>query len=141
MEQHYRDSSTHCEGNSEIGLFEISESDKPDFLLYAPDRCHWSFTFIHASKSSKCILFAIRCLFQINRLVKMPRATVWIVNEMIDWLKVRANPALITKIIHNPDNWEESNSGSSTAGSLNCLDGRCMQENRKSNSDSEAEEY
>jgi len=140
MDQHCRDSSTHCDGNSEVGLFEISESDKPAFLLYAPDRCHWSFAFTHASTSSKCILFAIRCLFQINRLVKMPRATVWIVSEMIDWLKVR-DPALIIKIFCSPDIWKESDSGSSTAGSLNCLDGRCTQENRKGNSDSEAEEH
>ena len=88
MDQHRRDGST-SEGNSEIGPFEIPEDDEDTFLFYALDRCHWSFAFTHASTSSKCILFAIRCLFQLDRLVNWSWIAMWIVSEMIDWLKVR----------------------------------------------------
>ena len=59
---------------------------------------------------------------------------------MIDWLEVR-DPALIKEIFWSPDNWEEPNSGSSTTGSPDRVDGRCTQENRKGDSDSEAEGY
>ena len=52
----------------------------------------------------------------------------YIVSEMIDWLKVR-DPALMKEIFWNPDNWEAPNSGSSTLGSADCVDGRCTQEN------------
>jgi hypothetical protein len=56
----------------------------------------------------------------------MARDLEWIVSEMIDWLKVR-DPTLIKEIFCDTDNWEESNSGSSTTGSADRLDGRCKQ--------------
>jgi hypothetical protein len=60
------------------------------------EHSHWSFVFTHASTSSKCILFAIQCLFQCN-----PFGTLhWdecLVGEMVDWLKVR-DPVLIKEI-------------------------------------------
>jgi len=132
MEQHCRDSSTHNEGNSEVESFEILEFDEHEYDqlgwydLHAQDHCHWSFAFTHASTSSKCILFAIRCLFQLNNFIKEPEEAECIVSEMIDWLKVR-DPALIKEIFWNPDNWEEPNSRSSTTGSADCMDGGCTQ--------------
>jgi len=131
MEQHCRDGSTHSEGNSEVESFEILEFDEDRYKftysdLHAQDHCHWSFAFTHASTSSKCILFAIRCLFQLNDFVDEPNYTAYIVSEMIDWLKVR-DPALIKEIFWNPDNWEEPNSRSSTTGSADCVDGGCTQ--------------
>jgi hypothetical protein len=139
MDQHCRDGST-SEGNFEIGPFELSEPDRDLLLFFALRRCYWSFAFTHASTSSKRILFAIRCLFQLNRLVKWSWPAIWIVSEMIDWLKVR-DPALMKEIFCNPDNWEEPNSGSSTTGSPDRMDGRCAQENRKCVSDSETGGY
>jgi hypothetical protein len=97
MNQHCRDGST-SEGKSEIGLFELSKSYEDHLLFYAPGRSHWSFAFTHASTSSKCILFAIRCLFQLDLLVKWSRAPIWIVSEMIDWLKVRAAESISTTV-------------------------------------------
>ena len=100
MEQHCRDGSTHHDGNSEVESFEIAEFDEDEYELwhdpYTWDRCYWSFAFTHASTSSKCILFAIRCLFQLNDFVEQPEQAECIVSEMIDWLKVR-DPALNKK--------------------------------------------
>ena len=135
MEQHCRlgDGSTHLsEGNSKVHPFEILhwESDELDYLLYFRHRHNWSFAFTHASTSSKCILFSLRCLIQLHPFFKYPWDTDWIVSAMIDWLKVR-DPALIKEIFCNPDRdiWEEPNSGPSTAGSADRLGGRCKQEN------------
>jgi len=99
MEQHCRDGSTPSQGNSKIDPFEIShwESDELNYLLYAPDRCHWSFAFTYASTSSKCILSAIRCLSQLGPYFDARWDVDWIVSEMMDWLKVR-DPALIKEI-------------------------------------------
>ena len=138
MDQHYRDGST--EGNSEIDPFEIPESDRGLLLFFTPRRCHWSFAFTHASTSSKRILFAIRCLFQLSRFVKWSRAAIWIVSEMIDWLKVR-DPTLIKEVFCNPDIWKEPNSRSSTTVSADRVDGRCKQENQRGDSYSEAVGY
>jgi hypothetical protein len=124
MKQHCRDYSTHSENDSKAGPFEIVET----IQLHILDRHHWSFAFTHASTSSKCILLAIRRLFQFNSFLKFSWAVEWIVSEMIDWLKVR-DPALIKDIFFNPDNWVEPNSRSSTARSADRLDGRCKQEN------------
>ena len=122
--------------DSRVDPFEIS-----DIHTY-PKRHHWSFAFAHASASSKCILFAIRNLFQLNPFLSYfgARTAEWIVGEMIDWLKV-GDSALITEIFCSPDNWEEPNSGSSPTGSVDCLDGRCTQENWRGNRDSEADGY
>ena len=148
IEQHCRDGVTHTEGNSDLDPFKIPP-DELDFLLYSPNRRRWSFAFTHASTSSKCILSALRCLSQfglsfrerIGRLpIQTPGDVNWIVTEMIDWLKVH-DPNLIKEIYRNPDIWEEPNSRSSTTGSAHCLDGRCTQENRRGDSDSEAEGY
>ena len=134
IEQHCRDGTIHSEGNSELDPFEISQSDDPefnqlDFLLYPLNRRRWSFAFTHASTSSKCILFAIRCLSQLDpSFGPFFWRPDWIVSEMIDWLKV-CDPALIKEIFCNADVWEEPNSGSSTTGSADRLDGRCKREN------------
>ena len=144
MEQHCRDGSTYSEGNSKADLLEIShwESDELDYLFYSWRRRNWSYAFIHASKSSKCILFSIWGLIQLCPLSqsRYPWPTEWIVNEVIDWLKV-CNPAVIKEIFCTHDIREEPDSRSSTAGSADRLGGRCKQENRKGNSDSGAEGY
>jgi len=129
MEQHRRDGSIHSEGNSKVDPFEISywEFEYSDYLFYSRNRCDWSFAFTHASTSSKCILSAIQCLFQLGPFFTLPWHVGWIVSEMIDWLKVR-DPALITKIFFHPDIWEEPKSGSSAAGSADHVDGRCKPE-------------
>ena len=57
-------------------------------------RGHWSFAFTHASTSSKYILSAIQSIFQLNPFYERPWCTVWIVNETINWLKVRRNVIL-----------------------------------------------
>jgi len=121
MDQRCREGSIHS-ADSKVDPFEIS-----DIHSYG-NRHHWSFAFAHASTSSKCILFSIQCLFQLNCLFEWPWEVGCIVSEMIDWLKVR-DPALIKEIFLNPDNWEEPNSGSSTTGSVDHLDGRCKHEN------------
>ena len=130
MEQHYRDGTIHSEGNFKLNPFEISQSDdsyRLYFLLYSRTRRrHWSFAFTHASRSSKCILFAIQCLSQLNPSFQSSLGLDWIVIEMIDWLKVR-DPTLIKEIFCNPDIREEPNSGSSTTGPADRLDGRCKQ--------------
>ena len=136
MDQHCRDASIRSE-HSKVDLFEIS--DKLVIHLYR-NRHHWSLAFTHASTSSECILFLIQCLIQPSPLFKYPWNAEWIVSEMIDWLKVR-NPTLIKEIICNPDIREEPNSGSSTTGSADCVDGRCNQKNRGGDSNSEAEGY
>jgi hypothetical protein len=136
MNQHRRDGSIHSE-HSKVDLFEIS--DKLNIHSYR-NRHQWSLAFTHASTSSKCILFSIRCLMQSSILFKSFWAAEWIVSETIDWLKVR-NPALIKEIFCNPDIREESNSGSSTTGLAGRADGRCKQESRRGDSDSEAEGY
>jgi len=93
MEQHYRDDPTHSEENSRVDPFETPnwiESKKCDLLsLYSERRRHWSFAFTYASTSSKFILFSIRSLFQLKPFFKTHWHVVWIVSEMIDWLKVR----------------------------------------------------
>ena len=138
MKQHCRDGSTHSDGNSTVDPLEISHWGQDSYLLYPRNHRHnWSFAFTHASTSSKCILFSIRYLIQ---LPKYTRSTEWTVSEVIDWLKVR-DLALITEIFCNPDIWEEPNSGSSTTGSADRMDGRCTQENRGGGSDPEADEY
>jgi hypothetical protein len=107
--------------------FEIShwESDDLDYLLYSRNRRDWSFAFTHASKSSKYILFSIRCLSQLGPSFELPWDVDWIVSEMIHWFKVR-DLALIKEIFCNPDIWEEPNSGSSTTGFADYrVDGRC----------------
>ena len=138
MEHHRGDGTTHSEGNSKVDPFKISywESGPLSYLLYFRDRRNWSFAFTHASTSSKCIYFSICCLVQCNSFVKWPWGAGYIVSEMIDWLKVR-DPALMKEIFWNPDNWEAPNSGSSTLGSADCVDGRCTQENWRRDSDSE----
>jgi len=134
-DEHCRHSSIQSE-DSKVDPFEIS-----NVYSYRPrHRHHWSFGFAHASTSSKCILFSIRCLFQLNYFVEWPSQAECIVSEMIDWLKV-SDPALIKEIFWSPDNWEEPNSGSSTTGSADRVDGRCTQESRRGDSDSEAEWY
>ena len=60
------------------------------------NRHHWSFEFTYASTSSKCILFAIRCLFQLDPFIMWLSVVEWIVSEMIDWLKV-CDPVSIRK--------------------------------------------
>jgi len=139
MEQYCRDGFTHNGGNSKADPYEIShwDSSELNYLLYSRNRRNWSFAFTHASTSSKCILFAIRCLSQIGSYFDAPWDVDWIVNEMIDWLKV-CDPPSITELFFDPDIWEEPNSGPSTAGSADCLDGRCTPENRKDDSNSEA---
>ena len=54
--------------------------------------------------AAKCILFAMRCLCQLNDFIEQPSEAECIVGEMIDWLKVR-DPALIKEIFWNPDNF------------------------------------
>jgi hypothetical protein len=143
IKQHHRDGPTHSEGNSKVDPFVISDNFNHginNIQFYFSNRRHWSFAFAHASTSSKCILFAIRNLFQLKPFFKYPGfpwTTEWIVSEMIDWLKVR-DFALIKDIFGNPDIWEEPNSGSSTTGSADRLDGRCKQESRRGDGDSEA---
>ena len=142
MEHHCREGSDHSEGHFELDPFDMSHWDS-DRLRYLSDSSHqrnWSFAFTHASTSSKCILFSIRCLIQLYPLSTYHRHIDWIVSEMIDWLKVR-DPALIQEIFCNPDIWEEPNSGSSTTGSPDHVDGRCTQETRRGDSHSEAEGY
>jgi hypothetical protein len=119
--QHYRDSSIHSE-DSKVDPLEISDIKNIHFYK---NRHQWSLAFTHASTSSKCILFSIQCLIQ-RHLDDTGEWTglEWIVSEVIDWLKVR-NPPLIRKISCNPDIWEEPNSGSSTTGSADRMDGRC----------------
>jgi hypothetical protein len=129
-----RATSTHSE-DSKVDLFEISDNH----YSYR-NRHHWSFVFTYASTSSKCILFSIRYFTELYSFFKYPWDTEWIVSEMIDWLKV-CDPALIKEISWNPDNWEEPNSRSSTTGSADRLGGRCTHENRRGDSDSEAEGY
>jgi hypothetical protein len=102
MEQHCRDGSTYSEGNSKVGPFKMPNWD-PNYLLSTRNRHDWSFAFAHASTSSKCILFAIRCLPQLDPYIEPPWGMDWIVSETIDWLKVH-DPALITEIFCNPDN-------------------------------------
>jgi len=138
MDQYHRDSSIYSE-DSKVDLLEISDTLNIHSESYQ-NLHHWSFAFTHASTSSKCILFSIQCLVQLNPFSKYPWTMEWIVSEMIDWLKVR-NLALIKEIFCNPDIWEEPNSGSSTTGSADRMDGRCTQESRRGNSDSEAEGY
>jgi hypothetical protein len=96
--------------NSKVDPFEISRWESDD-LDYSGNRHSWSFAFAHASTSSKCIFFSIRCLIQLYPLFKYSSDTVWIVSEMIDWLKVR-DLTLIKEMFCNPDIWEEPNSGS-----------------------------
>jgi len=140
MEQHRRDGSANSGVNPKVDPFEISNwrhlksdgfLDEVIYLLYSRNRRNCSFAFLHASTSSKRILFSIWCLIQLYPHVGYARTGEWIVSEMIDWLKVRGDPALIIEIFCNsdPDNWEEPNSGSSTAGSADRVDGRCTQEN------------
>ena len=134
IEQHCKCGSAHSE-DSKVDLFEISDNH----YSYR-NRHHWSFAFTYASTSSKCILFSIRYFTELYSFFKYPWDTEWIVSEMIDWLKVR-DPVLIKEIFWNPDNWEEPNSRSSTTRSADRLGGRCTQENRRGDSDSEAEGY
>jgi hypothetical protein len=144
MEHHCREGSNHSEGHFKVDRFDISQwdSDKLGYLSGCRRQRNWSFAFTHASTSSKCVLFSIRCLIQLCPISTYPWDTEWIVSETIDWLKVR-NPALIKEIFCNPDRdiWEEPNSGSSTAGSADRLGGRCTQENRRGDSNSEAKGY
>jgi hypothetical protein len=123
MDQHCRDGSIHSE-DPKVDLFEIS--DKLNIQSYG-NRHHWRFAFTHASTSSKCILFSIRCLIH-SPLFNHPWGVEWIVSEMIDWVKV-CNPALIKDIFCNPDIREEPNSGSSATGLADRADGKCKQEN------------
>ena len=116
MEQYCRYGSTHSEGNSKVDPFKILPNREYCYLFSSRNRhCDWSFAFPHASTSSKCILFAIRCLSHLSPCFE-PWDLDWIVSEMVDWLKV-CDPALIKEISWNPDNWEEPNSRSSTTGS------------------------
>jgi len=113
MQEPCRDRSTHREGNSKIDPFpEIREH-----LNFSDiSRLDWGFAFTHASTSSKCILFAIRRLTQFNYFVKRPWKAGWIVSEMINWLKVRDPAFNNSRNICHPENLEEPNSRSSTAG-------------------------
>jgi hypothetical protein len=83
----------HSQGNSKADPF----PEIPDDLIipvHTNARRNWSFAFKHASMSSKCILFGLRYLCQLNPLFEFywkEREIVcmeWIVIEMIDWLKV-----------------------------------------------------
>jgi len=141
MEHHRREGSNHSEGNFKVDAFELPYWDS-DYTWDRQSQRNWSFAFTHASTSSKCVLFSIRCLIQLWTHSTYPWDTEWIVSEMIDWLKVR-EPALIKELFCNPDRdiWEEPNSGSSTTGSPDRLGGRCTQENQRGDSDSEAERY
>jgi hypothetical protein len=123
MDQRCREGPIHSADSTVVPL------EKSDIDSYG-NRHHWSFAFAHASTSSKCILFSIRSLLQLNYFDVWSPDAECIVSEMIDWLKVR-DPALIKEIFCNPDRdiWEEPNSGSSTAGSADRVDGRCTQEN------------
>ena len=134
MDQCCREGSIHKE-DSKVDPF---DSDALD--IHSHPNHHWGFAFAHASTSSKCILFSIRCLVQLSPFFEYPWDTEWVVDETIDWLKV-CDPPLIKEIFWNPDNWEEPNSGSSTTGSADHVDGRCTQESRRGDSDSEAEGY
>ena len=94
MDQSCRYGSIHNE-DTKLDPFEIS--DKCNIHSY-PNRHHWSFAFAHASMSSKCILFSIWSLLQLNYFVVWPSEAECIVGEMIDWLKV-CDPALINVIL------------------------------------------
>jgi hypothetical protein len=100
IDQCRREGSIHRE-DSEVDPFEISDTLNIRSYSY-PNRHLWSFAFAHASTSSKCILFSMQCLFQLNSFVEWPEQVECIVSEMIDWLKVR-DPALIKEIFCNPD--------------------------------------
>ena len=89
---------------------------------------------------SKCILFAIQWL-QLGPSFEIPWDVEWIVSEMVDWLKVCDPAFTIRKMFCNPHNWEEPNSGSSTAGSVDFLNGGCTQESWRNDSDWDAEVY
>jgi len=117
MKEHCRNDSPHSEGNSKIRERDLEMLIKYHiFPQYS--RANWGLAFTHASTSSKCILFAIRSLVQLNYFVKgvWQHDVDWIVSEMIDWLKV-SDPAFNnSRNIFNPDNWEEPKSRPSTAG-------------------------
>jgi len=90
MKEPYSGGSIYSEGNSKIDPFPETPNEYSKYFSDVSRR-DWGFAFTYASTSSKCILFAIRTLVQVNYFVTgpWPHNVGWIVSEMIDWLKVR----------------------------------------------------